>query len=241
MNKYWENAIKFQEKILEVIKSISQEYQNELQIKIEDVNLPGDKDSVIGSSTAIGFCLEEFFSVKLKQLSEKFSIEFKRNSIEDQSNKVTNSSYDFYYYFNDEKFLINFKVDKGNNNAISAINKIYEDYVLNNDENIDYHYLILKAKYKINDRSKIEIIGFDSFYLEEINFDLGHHQDSRNWSSEFNKNSGRMIISNNHRETQKMPIEKISYNNTKDQITKIYNKNLQKEVDSQFDQIIHKK
>ncbi|VEU58310.1 hypothetical protein [Mycoplasmopsis gallinacea] len=50
-----------------------------------------------------------------------------------------------------------------------------------------------------------------------------------------------MIISNNHRETQKMPIEKISYNNTKDQIIKIYHKNLQKEIDSQFDQIFHKK
>lgn len=127
-NNYWEQALKFKCKILTYVKTILQVYGNELVLKIEDLNLLKNDDNCIQSSTAIGFCMEEFIISKLKIFTKDHD-GVNDFAIQRENINTTGSSYDCYSFVGKEKFLINVKVDKGSNNAIAAINKLHTDYV----------------------------------------------------------------------------------------------------------------
>ncbi|WP_416322351.1 hypothetical protein [Mycoplasmopsis felis] len=58
---------------------------------------------------------------------------------------------------------------------------------------------------------KIVINELKSFYLEEINFANEHLQEHRNWSSNYNANSGRLIISPSFYNKNKNKDSEISY------------------------------
>ena len=226
-NIYWKNAIKFKEIIEDNVRTIFNVYGNELILRIEEMNLLSSKNNCIESSTAIGFILEEFIISKLEIFTTSSNNKFKINRNE---NGTTTTSYDCFSMFNNEKYLINIKADKGNNNAIAAITKLYNDY---NDDEFIKHYLVLKIKYKcdygknINSLNvkKIIINGIESFYLEEINFKNGHKQDNRNWSEKFNRNSGRLQVSNKFYNENKMNVDLISYKETCNMLFEIYKQN----------------
>ncbi|MDE6473248.1 MAG: hypothetical protein K2K73_02435 [Ureaplasma sp.] len=189
------------------------------------------QDNCIKSSTAIGFCLEEFIVNKLIDRT-KNNILNEEIFIERNNTKGTqNSSYDFYCKYKNELFLINLKADKGSNNAIAAINQLYLDYVQNN-QNYIKHFLILKLSYKIKE-SKIEINDIYSYFLEEVDFSKGYRSDSRNWSKKYNNNSGRLQITKKFFNENKTPIELISCDRTKEQIEKIY-KNIIEKIEKNY-------
>ena len=226
-NKYWENAEQFKEKLIYSIKQIFKVYGNELELKIEDLNLLERDDNCIETSTAIGYCMEEFIVSKLITYTKTNNTS---DLIVERENLIfgtQNSSYDFLSHFQGELFLINIKANKGNNNAIAAIQQLHKDYVINNPETIK-HYMVLKINYDIvkNDIGKkvISILGIESFFLEEIDFSKGHKQDNRNWSKNFNANSGRLQISKKSLDNKINAIN-ISYENTKLFIDNIYQLN----------------
>jgi hypothetical protein len=140
----------------------------------------------IESSTAIGFCIEEFIVTKLIDYTNtKKSIIYKVNK---DQNSTTKSSYDCYSNLLDKsKCLINIKADKKNNDAVAAINALYNDYV-KTKPNIDKHFMVLKINYEISHaKSKkksgekcIHILNIESYFLEEISFIHGYFSDSRN-------------------------------------------------------------
>ncbi|QKG28212.1 hypothetical protein [Mycoplasma sp. 1654_15] len=61
-----------------------------------------------------------------------------------------------------------------------------------------------------------------SFFLKEVDFQQGHKQDHRNWSSTFNRNSGRLLIS---KYFPKLDPNSISYQLTKKFLINIIKKN----------------
>ncbi|WP_419198145.1 UpaP162 family type II restriction enzyme [Mycoplasmopsis felis] len=109
---------------------------------------------------------------------------------------------------------MNIKLEKKNNNAIAAISQLISDYEywINKDKQV--HFMVLKINYSFNkdlENRKIVINELKSFYLEEINFANGHLQDHRNWSSNYNANSGRLIISPSFYNKNKNKDSEISY------------------------------
>lgn len=222
-NLYFNKSIDFKNKIIKSVKSIFSNFNNELILKIENLNLLERNDNCIQSSTAIGFCLEEFtVNFLLKETQKENDFKILRNS--DRRNQ--NFSYDFYSKFKNDLFLINIKVDKENNNAISAINQLYNDYV-KEEPNKEKHFFILKIHYSILN-CRIKINEIDGYFLEEIDFSKGYNSDSRNWSERFNNNSGRLQISNNFYNNHRLPINEISYNKTKHFIELIYSGEIKK-------------
>lgn len=228
MNKYYEISKDFDDKILCSINEILKVYGNELSLKIEELNLLNDDNNCIESSTAIGFCIEEFIVNKLMKYTHNCDdswIKIKRLD----KQKTQNSSYDCYSRYMDHYFMINIKVDRGSNNAIASINQLYKDYVMTNIETTK-HYLVLKLLYKVNksindNDKKIIINSVQSYFLEEIDFSNGHKQDNRNWSKNYNKNSGGLQISNKFREENKKKEENINYESTVEAIKKIFSLN----------------
>ena len=86
---------------------------------------------------------------------------------------------------------------------------------------------MLKTKYsfgesKRTNERKILIHDISVYALEEVNFTIGHRQDHRNWSEEFNPASGRLQISKRFRELNALNEDEISYNKTKQFIEKMY-------------------
>lgn len=218
MNKYVLNAIKYKEDVISIFSNIFCKSNNKLTLSINDYNLLSDSLNCIKSSTAIGFCLEEFIVSNL--------VKFSNGLVKKCFNPTQKSSFDFYSNINNELFLTNLKVQKkdgnkiGYNNAVSAINALYKDYVLDNP-NVIKHFFILKITYELKNQY-IYINDIDGYFLEEIDFSNGYISDNRNWSKEFNKNSGRLMVSNDFRKTHSISINNISYHNTKQFIEKIY-------------------
>lgn len=225
-NNYWEKSLYFQKKIKIYINEILSVYGYRVDLMMKDVNLLNNENNSVESSTAIGFCFEEFIVTKLETYT---SVKYNQNPnseflIQRIKKGTQNSSYDCYSIFDNEKYLINIKVDRDSNNAISAINKLYKDYVLDEAELVK-HFMILKFKYNVDNvgdnsiiHREIIINEVETFFLEEIDFSKGHKQDNRNWSEKFNKNSGRLQINNKFRNENKINENEISYKKTFEQI-----------------------
>ena len=233
-NKYYDSLKFVQAKLEEYLKSIFKTYGNELLLRLEDYNLLSNPNNCIETSTAIGFIIEEFITSKLSVYTRN------HNGINDiKLNKLTNIStqnisYDCYVNFNNIFVMINIKSQKegSKNNAISAIGKLHNDYVNTNPKQ-EKAFLILKTDYdfdksKIDLERKIFIKKIESFYLEEVDFKQGHKQDSRNWSSTFNANSGRLQVSEGFLKYHHLVESNISYLNTFNMIDEIYLNNLKK-------------
>lgn len=235
-NSYWNRAIIFENKIKNYTSQILRVYGFQLDLMMNQLNLLNNENNSIESSTAIGFCVEEFIVSKLemytKSLSGSEDFTIKRINLGTQT-----SSFDCYAEKWGEKFMINIKVDKKHNDGVAALNKLWNDYVKDVPD-IPKHYMILKFKYSIQDfgdknykNRQIRIDGIETYFLEQIDFSSGHKQDNRNWSENFNKNSGRLIITEKFKEENKINVENISYKNTYNQINEIYkNNNKAKEV-----------
>ena len=226
MNSYYEKIKFVKTKIVSYLNEIFKVYGNELLLRLEEYNLLQNKYNCIESSTAIGFIMEEFIVSKLETYSQS------HNNVDDirieriVSRGTQTTSYDCYVNYQDVFFMINVKVDKGNNNAVSAINILHNDYVCKNPEQ-EKSFLVLKTNYtfgesKLTKERKILIQSISIYALEEVDFSIGHKQDHRNWSEEFNPASGRLQVSKKFRELNTLQEEEISYNKTKQFIQKMY-------------------
>jgi hypothetical protein len=170
-------------KVLEYVKQILKVCGNELLLRIEDLNLLSCENNCIESSTAIGYCMEEFIVSKLLTYTKNHANEKGEYVISRDNVNTQNSSFDCYCKNNGVQYLINLKANKSNNNAVAAIKQIYVDYVLNQPNQVK-HFMILKLNYSIGsgkgEQRKILIKEVEAYFLEEINFALGHKQDHRN-------------------------------------------------------------
>lgn len=228
VNKVYIEKIRFvQDKVEEYVQQIFKVYGNELLLSLEDYNLLEDEKNCIESSTSTGFIIEEFLTSKLKIYTQ--------NHLEDEiivekhNTSTINSSYDCYVKYKDILVMINLKIEKQNNNGVAAINILHNDYVLTNPEQ-EKVYLILKINYefnksKIDGQRKIFIKKVYSYYLEEIDFSKGYSQDNRNWSANYNHNSGRLLIS---KKADRLEEDSISYENTKNYLNMIFDGKLSK-------------
>lgn len=226
MNTYYEKIKFVKEKVVSYLNEIFKVYGNELLLSLEEYNLLQNKNNCIESSTATGFIMEEFVVSKLETYTQS------HNNIDDirieriESHGTQTTSYDCYVNYQNVFFMINVKVDKGNNNAVSAINILHNDYVLTNP-NQEKSFLVLKTKYTFGESAKtkerkILIKGISVYALEEVDFSIGHKQDHRNWSEQFNPASGRLQVTKKFMEQNKVKEDEISYNKTKQFIEKMY-------------------
>ena len=227
MNAYYEKIKFVKSKIVSYLNEIFKVYGNELLLRLEEYNLLQNKYNCIESSTATGFIMEEFIVSKLETYSQS------HNNIDDiRIERIANhatqtTSYDCFVNYQNIFFMINVKVDKGNNNAVSAINILHRDYVCKNPEQ-EKSFLVLKTKYKFGESKKtkerkILVQDISIYALEEVDFTIGHKQDHRNWTEEFNPASGRLQVSKKCREINALKEEEISYHKTKQFIGKMYN------------------
>lgn len=229
MSAAYYDKLKFvQSKTVGYLRRIFQAYGNELQLKMEDYNLLSHRNNCLETSTAIGFVMEEFISSQLAICSRN------NDSVSDivikklENRSTVNTSYDCYCKYDGVFFMINIKVEKNgsHNNAVSAINILHKDYV-ETDKEVEKAYMILKVFYdfgisKRDEQRKIMINDIDSFFMEEIDFSRGHKQDNRNWSENFNKASGRLLIPVTFRTKNKLDEKEISYAKTRDFLHKIF-------------------
>lgn len=226
MNTYYEKIKFVKTKIVSYLNNIFKVYGNELLLRLEEYNLLQNKNNCIESSTATGFIMEEFIVSKLEIYSQS------HNNIDDirieriKSHGTQTTSYDCYVNYQDVFFMINIKVDRGGNNAVSAINILYNDYVLTNP-NQEKSFLVLKTKYDFGESEKtkerkILVQGISVYALEEIDFSIGHKQDHRNWSEQFNPTSGRLQVTKKFMELNRLKEDEISYNKTKQFIEKMH-------------------
>ncbi|BBD81559.1 UpaP162 family type II restriction enzyme [Metamycoplasma hominis] len=217
-------------KVVSYLKQVFKVYGDELLLRLEDYNLLSDANNCLESSTSIGFIMEEFITTKLKIYTKNHSNnEVKIEKINRSQTSTVNCSYDCYSTYNGIFHMINVKTQKANSNnyAVAAINILHKDYVQTNPNKVK-SYLVLKVKYdfdfsKLDDQRKIVINDVDAYYLEEIDFRNGHKQDHRNWSTHFNANSGRLLVSESFKREHHLVDEKISYENTKQMLDDIYN------------------
>ena len=230
MNKYYKKLNFVKSEVEKYLGEIFKVYGNELLLRLEEYNLLTNQNNCIETSTATGFIMEEFIVSKLETYTSSHNginqIKIRREN----SHSTTNSSYDCFAIYDEIFVMINVKVqkEKSSNNAIAAINILHNDYVSVNPEQ-QKAYLILKTFYnfglsKNDSQRKILIKGIDSFYLEELDFSSGHKQDHRNWSINFNSNSGRLQVSTTWKKEHMLKEDEISYFKTKEFIDIIYNK-----------------
>jgi hypothetical protein len=150
-------------------------------LRLNELNLLSSDSNCIQSSTSIGFCMEEFVVSKLMAYTKN-----KPGSkllILRDSEGTTQTSYDCFATYKNELYLINFKANAGGNNAVSAINKLHKEYVIDKPKDIK-HFFVLKVDYSIgfgkDNQKKILIKKVHGFFIEEVDFNKGHRQDSRN-------------------------------------------------------------
>ena len=210
MNEYQKTAKWFKNKIKNDIDLIYKLSSNELILELAKENLLELKDNCIESSTAIGYCIEEFIYKKLHRLDSNF---YKRNNSSTQR-----SSYDLWVLKNKILILINLKVNKKNNNAIAALNQIYKDYCLSNPDQ-EKLFLIFKTNYKIKNKM-IKIENTNCFYFEECKFNL-IKTDNRRWSVKGGELSCRLQYNSNNKMNE---IKDISYKDTFLKIKKLIKK-----------------
>jgi len=231
-NAYYDSLKDFQQKIEYYVNEIFKVYGNELQLRLEDYNLLTSENNCLESSTAFGYIIEEFLVSKLEIYTQKHNLptDYK---IGRGSGSTTTASYDCSAEIQGGILaFVNIKADKKNNNAVSAINILYNDYVVHNPETPKC-FLVLKIHYEISSspkdhQRKIFVNEISSFFLEEVDNSKEHKQDSRNWSATFNANSGRLQASSAFRKSHKVDYDNVSYENTRNTIQAIYDRNLEK-------------
>ena len=228
MNAYYDTLKAVKARIEHYLTEIFKVYGNELLLRLEDYNLLTNVNNCIETSTATGFIMEEFISSKLeiytKNHGGKSEIKIERNS----QNATVNSSYDCSALFDKIFFMVNIKIQKegSNNNAVAAINILHDEYVVQNPSQ-EKAYMLLKVFYdfgqsKFDENRKILIKKIESYFLEEIDFSSGHRQDFRNWSANFNANSGRLQLSQSWRKAHLLAENEISYHKTRQFIDDIF-------------------
>lgn len=219
------------------LTNIFKVYGNEIEIKAEDLNLLKSNNSVIRSSTSLGYILEEFVYQKLKNVLKNN----KNRVISRPKIGTQKSSFDFIISQKQYSLLINVKteneVNSGQNNAVAAIKMLYNDYsrYMKSREK-DFYFIVLKILYKINEKpakieqkitkyyDKINVGKIKIYALEEISFKDGHKQDNRSWSTVYNKTSGRLLINNNFLNKYKLKEnDELSNEKTLDYIEKMMN------------------
>lgn len=216
----------FQKEVMRICTEIFKVYGNELQLKLEEYNLLSNDNNCLQSSTAIGYIVEEFLVSKL----EKYTNTGCKFKIQRSKGKTNNASYDcFTTIDNNILAMINIKAEKKVNNAVSAINILFDDYV-NKHPNQEKCFLILKVSYSYkksekDNQRKIYIKGLYSFFLDEIDLGNVHKQDHRNWSENYNPNSGRLQISSSFRKNHTLNVSHISYQNTIHMLNSIMTRN----------------
>lgn len=227
MDSYYQKSLFFQEKLKEYAWCIFKTYGRELVLRLEEYNLLQNRYNCIESSTAIGFVLEEFLVSKLEMFthcSESVYV------IDRFVGATASESFDCFSIMEGMKYMVNVKAEKNGqaNNALAAITQLHRNYCLENPEQ-EKNFVLFKVKYSIQEayedseyrRAKprcIYIDGLDTYCLEEVDFSQGHRQDNRSWSQpgegRSNRNNGRLMISTAFRESHKVPVEHISYQNT---------------------------
>jgi hypothetical protein len=236
-NKYYASIKDFQAKITRYATEILKVYGNELQLKLEDYNLLAHDKNCLESSTAFGYIIEEFLVSKLGIYSANHTVP--EYVIQRPDGSTTTSSYDCYSMVTGIKVLVNIKADKQTtdkqttdkqtNNAIAAIKKLHSDYVKQTPKQVKA-YLVFKVHYHIaiserDKKRKIFIDKTSSFFLEEIDFSRGHHQDRRSWSAKYNANSGRLQATPAFRCNNKVEEQNISYEYTKMMLQDMFTNN----------------
>lgn len=213
IENYKKAAILFQKLVDADIKRIWEKHKDTLYMYINNVAICS-KWSVVNSSTAFWFIVEEFLS---KEMLDCFIW---------PTNSTANSSYDLIFKNYQEKIIlsINLKVEKkwSTNNAITWWKSLQGFYL--KDKDIPKLYLISKSKYFIDEnKSELKIEWYNSYFLESFLIWYVLKADHRNWSKDYNPLSWR-IQSPVKKELQKFWIDKIPEYN------KIYNfiKNLEK-------------
>ena len=239
MNEYYDNILDFQDKLKLYAQNIFRAYGRELVLRLEEYNLLQNIHNCIESSTAIGFVLEEFLVSKLEMYTHSDESEY---VIDRFVGATASESFDCYSIKNGIKFMVNVKSEKGSatNNAIAAITQLHRNYCEEEPEQTKA-FIVLKVKYSVKDayedseirRAKprhLYIDSLESFSLEELNFSDGHNQDNRSWSVQTEgrsqRNSGRLMASQNWRENHKLPTDLISYERTFQMINNMFLNNL---------------
>lgn len=218
-NRFYDEIRRAQDRIESYVRRIFAEYGNELSLRLGDLNLLQNEHNCLESSTAIGFILEEFLVSRLEvsTLNNEGPEDFRICRNVDAA--TTSSSYDCSSRIGDIRMLINVKVNKrgSNNNAVAAIGQLYKDFV-RTDPTVDKCFLVLKVNYDFGSTSdgerKIFINDVVTYFLDEIDLSREHKQDHRNWSEEFQADSGRLLVSNAFRRSHRVPSDRISYANT---------------------------
>ncbi len=228
MNQYYEKINFVKSKVIQYLKEIYKVYGNELILELQQYNLLTNLKNCIETSTAPGFIMEEFIVSKLEIYTTNHDNQNDIKILRLDSQNTTNSSYDCYANYDGLFVMINIKIQKDGsaNNAVSAINILHRDYVELSPEQ-EKTFLVLKTHYGfgksiIDEQRKIIVKDVDCFCLEEVDFSRGHKQDSWNWSSEFNANSGRLQVSTKWLQNNKLSVEQISHNNTKKYIDDMF-------------------
>ena len=228
MNEYYDRLILIKSKVCQYLKEIFKVYGNELLLQLEQYNLLENPHNCIETSTAPGFIMEEFIVSKLQIYTSNHDGENDIKILRLSDKTTIDSSYDCFAYYKGLFVMINVKMQKEGsaNNAVSAINILHRDYVELQPFQ-EKAFLILKTHYSfgystIDSQRKIKTNGVECYCLEEIDFSNGHKQDNRNWSENFNANSGRLQVSPIWFAQNRLPIEKISYNTTKNFIDDIF-------------------
>lgn len=184
--EYQKIAELFEKVVIEDISQIWKKHKEKINMRLNDVPVCLE-GSAVNSSTAFGFLIEEFLVQQLP-----------RDEYYTSKGSTTTSAYDFKLK-EDEKIelLVNLKVEKdgSSNNGVCAGNILKNYYDRNNKPKL---YLILKSKYKIDEKnSEVLFKGIVSLYLESFLTKEGMlKSDSRNWSNVFNALSGRIQIPN---------------------------------------------
>ena len=210
-------------------------YGNELLLRLEDYNLLERPNNWLQSSTAIGYVMEEFLVSKLETFTQNHVAPECKICRDASLQSTTNASYDCFSWLEPSLFaMINLKMNKARcaNNAVAAIHRLYEDFVAKSPETPKC-FLVLKIFYDFalstRDRQrKIFVTNASAYFLDEIDLRENHRQDQRNWSANFNPNSGRLQISEKMLRENRLPPEEISYQNTCETLRAIVERNAKK-------------
>ncbi|MGZ9413793.1 UpaP162 family type II restriction enzyme [Mycoplasma sp. AC157] len=216
-NNYWEKSQEFLHFIEEQISKILDLTNNKIELKANNVNLLNNENNCIESSTAIGFLIEEYISSELERITNHPLSIYKIRKIK----QTQNSSYDFYCENENDIFVVNLKVAKKINDAVAAIKQLKTDYKSLVQTKKQVHFLVLKFNYSFeveNNNKFVFLNDLSGFFLEEIDFSKNHLQDKRNWSSTFNYDSGRLMVTKIFLKNNKKEIKDISYKTTLEEI-----------------------
>lgn len=164
------------------VKLIWEKHKETLLMYINNVPICW-KWSAVNTSTAFWYIIEEFIN---QQMLDCFSW---------NKGLTQRSAYDMIFKNHQDKSLlaINMKVEKNwsSNNWIVWWKSLQDFYLLNED--IPKLYLIVKSKYSINEeKSEVNIIWYESFYLESFLINYNFKTDHRSWKKEYEESSSRI-------------------------------------------------